>query len=120
MNPFSKIAVGAEVTHSFATNENTITVGTQHELDPLTKVKVRVNNLGKANALIQHEWRPKSLFTIFGDISKPSLFQRSQTIKYLNNNETNIGKAKRKINSKRKRRTYTICFRGDKVLPPMM
>ena len=52
VNPFSKIAVGAEVTHSFATNENTITVGTQHELDPLTKLKVRVNNLGKANALI--------------------------------------------------------------------
>jgi voltage-dependent anion channel protein 2 len=68
VNPFTNTAVGAEVTHSFATNENTITVGTQHALDPLTSVKARVNNLGKATALIQHEWRPKSLFTISGEV----------------------------------------------------
>jgi len=68
VNPFTNTAVGAEVTHSFASNENTITVGTQHALDPLTTVKARVNNLGKASALIQHEWRPKSLFTISGEV----------------------------------------------------
>jgi len=68
VNPFTSTAVGAEVTHSFASNENTITVGTQHALDPLTTVKARVNNLGKASALIQHEWRPKSLFTISGEV----------------------------------------------------
>ncbi|XP_018823011.2 mitochondrial outer membrane protein porin of 34 kDa [Juglans regia] len=68
VNPLSNTSVGAEVTHSFATNENTVTVGTQHALDPLTSVKARVNNLGKASALLQHEWRPKSLFTISGEV----------------------------------------------------
>ncbi|PWA60364.1 Eukaryotic porin/Tom40 [Artemisia annua] len=48
--------------------QNTITVGTQHALDPLTTVKARYNHLGKANALIQHEWRPKSLFTVSGKV----------------------------------------------------
>ncbi|KAJ0452461.1 Mitochondrial outer membrane protein porin of 34 kDa [Helianthus annuus] len=68
VKPLTNTSVGAEVNHSFSTNENTITVGTQHALDPLTTVKARINNLGKANALIQHEWRPKSLFTISGEI----------------------------------------------------
>ena len=66
-------AVGAEVTHRFSSNENTITVGTQHALDPLTTVKARVNNLGKASALIQHEWRPKSFFTITGDVDTKAI-----------------------------------------------
>ncbi|XP_071731082.1 mitochondrial outer membrane protein porin of 34 kDa [Rutidosis leptorrhynchoides] len=68
VKPLTNTSVGAEVNHSFSTNENTITVGTQHALDPLTTVKARINNLGKANALIQHEWRPKSLFTISGEV----------------------------------------------------
>lgn len=66
-------AVGAELTHSFSTNENTITVGTQHALDPLTTVKARANNSGKASALIQHEWRPKSFFTISGEVDTKSI-----------------------------------------------
>uniref|UniRef100_A0A5B6YUX8 Voltage-dependent anion-selective channel protein n=1 Tax=Davidia involucrata TaxID=16924 RepID=A0A5B6YUX8_DAVIN len=68
VKPLTNTAVGAEVTHSFQTNENTITVGTQHSLDPLTTMKARVNNLGKASALIQHVWRPRSLFTISGEV----------------------------------------------------
>ncbi|KAD6796019.1 hypothetical protein E3N88_06915 [Mikania micrantha] len=68
VNPSTNTSVGAEVNHNFSTNENTITVGTQHALDPLTTVKARIDNLGKANALIQHEWRPKSLVTISGEV----------------------------------------------------
>ncbi|XP_057488639.1 mitochondrial outer membrane protein porin of 34 kDa-like [Actinidia eriantha] len=68
VSPLTNTAVGGEVAHSFSTNENTITVGTQHSLDPLTMVKARVNNLGKASALIQHEWRPRSLFTLSGEV----------------------------------------------------
>ncbi|KAL6956714.1 Voltage-dependent anion-selective channel protein 1 [Sarracenia purpurea var. burkii] len=68
VSPLTNTAVGGEVAHSFSTNENTITVGTQHSLDPLTTVKARINNLGKASALIQHEWRPRSLFTLSGEI----------------------------------------------------
>ncbi|XP_044468965.1 mitochondrial outer membrane protein porin of 34 kDa [Mangifera indica] len=73
VNPLTSTAVGAEVTHSFSTNENTITVGTQHALDPLTTVKARVNNAGKASALIQHEWRPKSLFSISGEVDTKAI-----------------------------------------------
>ncbi|XAR51774.1 hypothetical protein NMG60_11006506 [Bertholletia excelsa] len=68
VSPLTNTAVGAEVTHSFSTNANTITFGTQHLLDPLTMVKARVNNLGKASALIQHEWRPRSLITVSGEV----------------------------------------------------
>ncbi|XAR71227.1 hypothetical protein NMG60_11028395 [Bertholletia excelsa] len=73
VSPLTNTAVGAEVTHSFSTNENTITIGTQHALDPLTTVKARVNNYGKASALIQHEWRPRSLFTISGEVDTKAI-----------------------------------------------
>ncbi|KAL2559274.1 Mitochondrial outer membrane protein porin 1 [Forsythia ovata] len=66
--PLTNTAVGAELTHSFSSNENTLTNGTQHLLDPLTAVKARVNNYGKASALIKHEWRPKSLVTLSGEV----------------------------------------------------
>ncbi|KAL2233573.1 mitochondrial outer membrane protein porin of 36 kDa-like [Sesamum indicum] len=68
ISPLTNTAVGAELTHSFSSNENTLTIGTQHSLDPLTSVKARVNNHGRASALIQHEWRPKSLITISGEV----------------------------------------------------
>ncbi|KAH6763486.1 voltage dependent anion channel 1 [Perilla frutescens var. hirtella] len=73
VSPLTNTAVGAEVTHSFSSNENTITVGTLHQLDPLTTVKARVNNFGKASALIQHEWRPKSLVTISTEVDTKSV-----------------------------------------------
>lgn len=57
-------AVGAELAHSFSSNANTLTIGTQHALDPLTTVKGRFNNNGIASALIQHAWRPNSLVTV--------------------------------------------------------
>ncbi|KAK9272915.1 hypothetical protein L1049_003294 [Liquidambar formosana] len=66
VNPLT--AVGAEVGHSFATNENTFLVGAQHTLDPLTTLKGRVNNHGRVSGVIQHEWRPKSLFTLSGEV----------------------------------------------------
>ncbi|KAB2613917.1 hypothetical protein ACFX13_045863 [Malus domestica] len=73
VNPLSNTAVGAEVTHRFPTNENTITLGTQHALDPLTSIKARVNNFGKASALIQHEWRPKSFLTVSGEVDTKAI-----------------------------------------------
>jgi voltage-dependent anion channel protein 2 len=79
VSPLTNTAVGAEVAHSFSTNENTITVGTQHSLDPLTSVKARINNFGKANALIQHEWRPKSLITISGEVDTKAV---DKTVKF--------------------------------------
>ncbi|KAL2546793.1 Mitochondrial outer membrane protein porin 1 [Forsythia ovata] len=68
VSPLTNTAVGAELNHRFSSNENTLTIGTQHSLDPLTTLKARVNNYGKASALIQHEWRPKSLVTVSGEV----------------------------------------------------
>ncbi|CAN6550585.1 hypothetical protein FF1_011519 [Malus domestica] len=68
VSPLTNTAVGAELSHSFSSNENSLTIGTAHALDPLTTVKARVNNYGRASALIQHEWRPKSFFTISGEV----------------------------------------------------
>lgn len=73
VSPLSSTAVGAELTHNFSTNENSLTFGTQHAMDPLTIVKARLNNYGKASALIQHEWRPKSFFTISGEIDSKAI-----------------------------------------------
>ncbi|KAJ6808341.1 mitochondrial outer membrane protein porin 1-like [Iris pallida] len=78
VNPFSSTAVGAEITHSFSSNENTLTFGTQHALDPLTMVKARINNYGKASALIQHQWRPKSFFTISGEVDTTAIEKSSK------------------------------------------
>ncbi|TYI09586.1 hypothetical protein ES332_A09G083500v1 [Gossypium tomentosum] len=61
VNSSTNTAVGAKVTHSFSTNVNIITVGTQHALDPLTTIKARVNN-----------WHSKSLFTISGEVDTES------------------------------------------------
>ncbi|XP_063940771.1 mitochondrial outer membrane protein porin of 36 kDa isoform X1 [Daucus carota subsp. sativus] len=73
VSPLTNTAVGAELTHSFSSNENTLTIGTQHALDPLTSVKARVNNYGIASALIQHAWRPKSLVTISGEVDTKAI-----------------------------------------------
>ncbi|XP_043807309.1 mitochondrial outer membrane protein porin of 34 kDa-like [Manihot esculenta] len=47
VNPL--LAAGAEVSHSFLTNENTITVGSQYALDPLITLKAKFE--GKYNGL---------------------------------------------------------------------
>ncbi|CAF2136085.1 unnamed protein product [Brassica napus] len=73
VNPLSNTVVGAEVTHSFTTQKNAITVGAQHALDPLTTLKARVNNDGVANALIQHQWRPKSFITVSGEVNSRAI-----------------------------------------------
>ncbi|KAL6599305.1 hypothetical protein ACP70R_045799 [Stipagrostis hirtigluma subsp. patula] len=78
VSQLTSTAVGAELTHSFSTNENTLTFGTQHALDPLTLVKARINNSGKASALIQHEWRPKSLVTISTEVDTKTIEKSSK------------------------------------------
>jgi voltage-dependent anion channel protein 2 len=79
VSPLSNTAVGAELTHSFSSNENTLTIGTQHALDPLTTVKGRVNNNGRASALIQHQFRPKSFFTVSGEVDTRA-FEKSAKV----------------------------------------
>ncbi|CAM0954294.1 unnamed protein product [Alopecurus aequalis] len=66
-------AVGAEIAHTFSSNKNTVTMGAQHELDPLTTVKARFNNFGIASALLQHAWRPKSLITFSTEVDTKAM-----------------------------------------------
>ncbi|XP_029119766.1 mitochondrial outer membrane protein porin 6 isoform X2 [Elaeis guineensis] len=77
VNPITGAAVAAEIVHRFNTYENTFTIGSCHSLDPLTTLKTRFNNSGKAAVVCQHEWRPKSLITLSAEydpkaISAPS------------------------------------------------
>ncbi|GJU31681.1 mitochondrial outer membrane protein porin of 36 kDa [Tanacetum coccineum] len=68
VSPLTNTAVGAELTHGFSSNENSLTIGTQHALEPPESVKLELYNFGIASALLQHEWRPKSLFTISAEV----------------------------------------------------
>ncbi|GJN17878.1 hypothetical protein PR202_gb04984 [Eleusine coracana subsp. coracana] len=78
VNAGNNTAVGAEMTHSFSSNQNTITFGSQHALDPSTTVKARYNNHGLASALIQHEWRPKSFFTLSTEVDTKAIEKSSK------------------------------------------
>ncbi|XP_042391042.1 mitochondrial outer membrane protein porin of 36 kDa-like [Zingiber officinale] len=78
VKPLTNTAVGGELTHHFSSNENTLTFGTQHVLDPLTTVKARFNNYGMASALIQHEWKPKSFLTISGEVDTKAIEKSSK------------------------------------------
>ncbi|KAF3775908.1 hypothetical protein EJ110_NYTH35846 [Nymphaea thermarum] len=73
VSPLTSTTIGAELSHSFSNNESTLTIGTQHALDPLTLVKARLNNYGKASVLIQHQCRPRSFFTISGEVDTTAI-----------------------------------------------
>ncbi|XP_058757845.1 mitochondrial outer membrane protein porin of 36 kDa-like [Vicia villosa] len=73
VSPLTNTAVGAEFSHSFSSNENVLTIGTQHALDPITLLKARVNNYGRASALIQHDWSPKARFSLVGEVDTAAI-----------------------------------------------
>ncbi|XP_006644617.1 mitochondrial outer membrane protein porin 4-like [Oryza brachyantha] len=64
VNEESGSAVGGELTHSFSRKKNSFAIGALHALDPLTTVKIRYSSRGMIGALIKHEWRPKTSFTL--------------------------------------------------------
>ncbi|KAJ7522715.1 hypothetical protein O6H91_18G024000 [Diphasiastrum complanatum] len=73
VSPLTRSSVGAEIAHKLSTNDNVFAIGGSHSLDPLTTVKGRLNNHGKLAAVIQHEWRPKSLVTLSGEVDTRAL-----------------------------------------------
>ena len=73
VSPLTNTAVGAELSHSFSSNENILTIGTQHALDPITLLKARVNNFGRASALIQHDLNPKTRVSIVGEFDTAAI-----------------------------------------------
>eukprot|EP00271_Cylindrocystis_brebissonii_P014465 TRINITY_DN35809_c0_g1_i1.p1 TRINITY_DN35809_c0_g1~~TRINITY_DN35809_c0_g1_i1.p1 ORF type:complete len:277 (+),score=58.05 TRINITY_DN35809_c0_g1_i1:123-953(+) len=66
LNPTATVAV--EIAHKFAKSDITFTTGASYKLDPQTLTKVRLNNRGTISALLQHEFRPKSTFTVSGEV----------------------------------------------------
>lgn len=73
LSPLTNSTVASEISHSISKNENTFTIGGLYMLDPLTIVKARLNHNGKLAALIQHEWKPKSLVTVSGEVDTRAL-----------------------------------------------
>lgn len=73
LNSLTNSTVAAEIAHSISKNENSFTVGGFYMLDPLTSLKARLNHQGKVAGLIQHEWRPKSLVTVSGEVDTNAL-----------------------------------------------
>ncbi|KAJ4963424.1 hypothetical protein NE237_023363 [Protea cynaroides] len=63
----------ADITRRFSLNENTFTVGGSYAVDPQTVIKAKLNNHGKLGALLQHEFKPKSLLTVSGEFDTKSL-----------------------------------------------
>ncbi|MED6147042.1 hypothetical protein PIB30_040332 [Stylosanthes scabra] len=68
VNVLTNTAVAAEFSHSFSSNENKLTIGTQHALDPLTLIKARVNNHGRATAHIQHDLSLRTRFSVTAEV----------------------------------------------------
>ncbi|KAJ6830576.1 mitochondrial outer membrane protein porin 6 [Iris pallida] len=64
--------------HRFNTLENSFSIGSSHNLDPLTKVKTRFSNNGKVAVLCQHEWRPKSLVTLSAEYDPKAVMAPSR------------------------------------------
>lgn len=78
VNPVSETTVAAEMIHRFNTYENSFSIGSSHNLDPLTKVKARFSNNGKVGFLCQHEWRPKSLVTLSAEYDPKAVMSPSR------------------------------------------
>lgn len=65
--------MAAEMVHKFNTYENSFSIGSSHAVDPLTTVKTRFMNTGKAAFLCQHQWRPKSFITLSAEYDPKSI-----------------------------------------------
>ncbi|CAO2813557.1 unnamed protein product [Amaranthus hypochondriacus] len=53
-----------EFKNRFSEDGNTLTVGGSHVVDDLTLVKLKLDNQGNFGALLQHEFKPKSVLTM--------------------------------------------------------
>ncbi|KAA0058287.1 mitochondrial outer membrane protein porin 4 [Cucumis melo var. makuwa] len=73
LDPLNETMVAAEMTHKFSTSENSFTIGSSHVLDPVTLMKTRFSNKGKAAMLFQREWRPKSLVTLSAEYDSKAI-----------------------------------------------
>ncbi|EFJ22200.1 hypothetical protein SELMODRAFT_267998 [Selaginella moellendorffii] len=73
LSPFTRTTVGAEISHKLSTKANTFSIGGMYGLDALTTIKARLNNHGRIAAVVQHEWRPKSVISMSGEVDTKAL-----------------------------------------------
>ncbi|KAL9669619.1 hypothetical protein QQ045_007166 [Rhodiola kirilowii] len=73
VDKLKRTTLAGEFSRRFSTNENTVTVGCSHILDPLTQVKVKLNNHGQLATVLQHEVIPKSLLTVSTEFDTKAL-----------------------------------------------
>lgn len=73
VDKLKRTTLAGEFSRRFSTNQNTVTVGCSHIVDPLTQVKVKLNNHGQLATVLQHEVIPKSLLTISTEFDTKSL-----------------------------------------------
>ncbi|KAL3833251.1 hypothetical protein ACJIZ3_007987 [Penstemon smallii] len=73
MDQLKKNAAVGEISRKFSTNENTFTVGGSYAIDPLTLVKVKLNNHGALGVVLQHELIRKSLVTMSSEFDTKAL-----------------------------------------------
>ncbi|KAK4486722.1 hypothetical protein RD792_006706 [Penstemon davidsonii] len=73
MDQLRKSAAVGEISRKFSSNENTFTVGGSYATDPLTLVKVKLNNHGALGVVLQHELIRKSLVTMSSEFDTKAL-----------------------------------------------
>ncbi|XP_074304167.1 mitochondrial outer membrane protein porin of 36 kDa-like [Silene latifolia] len=76
--PEMQYALTFEISQSCSADSDIvdITIDAQQAMDPSTIVKARINSFGKVNALVQHEWRPRSLVTLCAEVDIKSTEKR--------------------------------------------
>lgn len=62
-----------EFANRFSEEGNTLTVGGSCAVDDLTLIKLKLNNQGDFGAVLQHEFRPKSVLTVAAEFDYNSL-----------------------------------------------
>lgn len=62
-----------EFTNRFSEDGNTLTVGGSYTVDDLTLIKLKLDNQGNFGALLQHEFKAKSVLTMAAEFDYNSL-----------------------------------------------
>ncbi|XP_021808405.1 mitochondrial outer membrane protein porin of 36 kDa-like [Prunus avium] len=68
VNPLTNTALGAELKHSFSTNDTALAVGARHAFLPSTLAKARVSTHGSVGVVIQQGFWQKIFMSISGEV----------------------------------------------------
>lgn len=68
-----KTTTVVEFSNRFSEEGNTLTVGGSHAVDAFTLIKLKLDNQGNFGAVLQHEFKPKSVMTMAAEFDYNSL-----------------------------------------------